>query len=141
VLIKSVVIQGTVQGEIQTLTAVTLTGVQITLGSNPEGGGTPVTNVEALITLTYAPIADTVVTLSFSGTPMPGAGTIITIPGTATVPAGQASVTVPITFTFNPPTSATYQVTLNALVATAVASVGVIGGSPTLGITVVVPLE
>lgn len=148
VLIKSVTIMGTVQGASQSLSAITLQinpqGVvqQIFVGNAAQGS--TVTNIEASIVLNYAPLASTPVTLTLSGTPMPGAGTIASIPATVTAAKGAAKVTAPITFQGNPPTPTTnaagtaapYQLTLNASVTTAVRSLSV--SSSVLSVTVVV---
>lgn len=140
-LIQSVVIQGVVGGATQTITDITMTinsqGTVLGLTTN----GSTVSQVQAVVTLTYPPVADTVVTLSFFG----AGSTVVTIPATATVPAGQiTSAPVPITFQGNPPTAtptnppAPYVVTLNGTVATAFQSISILGKAPTLNITVVV---
>jgi hypothetical protein len=95
-----------------------------------------VTAVQALITLTYLPIAPTVVTLSLTGS---GVGTVVNIQGTATVAAGQLSVTVPINITTSPGVNAqgvgnTDTVTLNASVSSVVGNRS-FTPAPTLAIT------
>lgn len=74
-------------------------GLEVT-GSNPV---VPVTAVNAVITLTYPPVAATTLSLSLvnigTGTAV---GSIVTIQGTAPVTPGQATVTVPITILANP---------------------------------------
>jgi hypothetical protein len=144
VLIKSVTIFGTVSGAQQQLTAITLQLTsqgavqQIFVGSSAQGS--TATNIEAVITFTYPLLADTPVTVTLSGSPMPGAGTIASVPGTVTAKKGAGNVVAPISFKGNPPTATgttPYALTLNATVTTAVRSLG--PQSPaTLGVTVVV---
>jgi hypothetical protein len=140
VLIANVQIQGIENGVAQPLSAVTVNvnfqGVMTGLQTGPAGAAIPVTAVQALITLTYLPIAPTVVTLSLTGT---GVGTVVNIQGTATVPAGQLSVTVPINITTSPGVNAqgvgnTDTVTLNASVSSVVGNRS-FTPAPTLAIT------
>jgi hypothetical protein len=141
VLIANVQIQGIENGVAQPLSAVTVNvnsqGVMTGLETGPAGATpTPVTAVQALITLTYLPIAPTVVTLSLTGN---GVGTVVNIQGTATVPAGQLTVTVPINITASPGVNAqgvgnTDTVTLNASVSSVVGNRS-FSPAPSLAIT------
>jgi hypothetical protein len=141
VLIANVQIQGVENGVAQPLSAVTVNvntqGVMTGLQTGVAGvAPTPVTAVQALITLTYLPIAPTVVTLSLTGS---GVGTVVNIQGTATVAAGQLSVTVPINITTSPGVNAqgvgnTDTVTLNASVSSVVGNRS-FTPAPTLAIT------
>jgi len=105
-----------------------------------EGTGTPakvvVTGVQALIQVNYPAIASTHISLSLVG---PGVGSVVSIPATATIPAGKTSVTVPITIQASPgvnPNGAgnTDTVTLNASIPTAVGNQS-FATPPTLAIT------
>ena len=141
VLIGNVQIQGIENGVAQSLSAVTVNvnsaGVMIGLQTGAAGTTpVPVTAVQALITLTYPPIAPTAVSLNLSGN---GVGTVVNIQGTVTVPAGQLSVTVPINITTSPGVNAqgvgnTDTVTLNASVSTVVGNRS-FAPAPTLSIT------
>jgi len=141
VLIGNVQIQGIENGVAQPLSAVTVNvnsaGVMTGLQTGASGAAPiPVTAVQALITLTYPPIAPTVVSLSLSGN---GVGTVVNIQGTATVPAGQLSVTVPISITASPGVNAsgagnTDTVALSASVSTVVGNRS-FTPAPTLAIT------
>jgi hypothetical protein len=126
VLIANVQIQGIENGVAQPLSAATVNvntqGVMVGLQTGAATAPTPVTAVQALITLTYPPIAPTVVTLSLTGS---GVGTVVNVQGTATVPTGQLSVTVPMNITTSPGVNAqgvgnTDTVTLNASVSSVV---------------------
>jgi hypothetical protein len=140
VLITSVAIQGIENNAPQPLSAVTVqvnsnnqvTGLIVTGTPAP----VPVSAVQALITVNYAPVAATIITLSLFGQ---GVGTVVSIQATATVPAGQTTVTVPISIQGNPGVNTngagiTDTVTLNASVATAVGNVS-FNSPPTLAIT------
>jgi hypothetical protein len=103
-------------------------GVVISSGNNT------LSSVQAVITLSYPPIANTTVNLWFStaaGTAGTGA---VAINATATIPTGQTTVTVPITFP-NQQAAAATTYTLNATIGTAFQNIPV-GLPPTLGVTV-----
>ncbi len=140
VLITGVAIQGIENNAPQPLSAVTVqvnsnnqvTGLIVTGTPAP----VPVSAVQALITVNYAPVAATTITLSLFGQ---GVGTVVSIQATATVPAGHTTVTVPISIQGNPGVNAngagiTDTVTLNASIATAVGNVS-FNSPPTLAIT------
>jgi hypothetical protein len=111
-------------------------GVMIGLQTGAGPTPIPVTAVQALITLTYPPIAPTVVTLSLSGN---GVGTVVNIQGTVTLAAGLLSVTVPINITASPGVNNngignTDTVTLSASVSTVVGNRS-FAPAPTLAVT------
>lgn len=103
VIIQNVQIQGIENGNAVALSAVTvevdylgtMTGLQVTGTTAP----VVVTAVQAVITLSYPPLADTPVTLSLFGS---GVGTVVNMQATATVLAGKLSVTVPINIQASP---------------------------------------
>ncbi|MGB7547882.1 MAG: DUF6519 domain-containing protein [Terracidiphilus sp.] len=140
VVIASVEIQGVEDGNPQPLSAVTvkvnIRGVMTGLQTSSGNATIAVSSVQALITLTYAPIADTTVTLTLSGT---GVGTVVTVPATATIPAGQISAPVPINIQASPGAGVKDTITVDASVATALGnfSFNPPSGSqpPTLAIT------
>jgi len=93
-----------------------MTGLETTAGAAP----TTISAVQAVITLTYAPVADTPIALTLSGN---GVGSVVTVQATATVPKGQLSVTVPIHIQTSPGVGTTDSVTLAASVSTALGNV------------------
>jgi hypothetical protein len=76
-----------------------VTGVFVTGSSPPE-----VVSPDAVITVSYPVIADTTVTIVVLNTDGSGngVGTIVSVPGTATIPRGQTSVTIPVSVVGNP---------------------------------------
>jgi hypothetical protein len=113
----------------------TMTGLQVT--SVPSAAATPVTAVQAVITMSYPPVTPTNVSLTLTGT---GVGTVVTIQATATVSAGQLSVNVPINILASPGVTPgagglTDTVTLAASVAGLFSTVPFAGTAPTLAIT------
>jgi hypothetical protein len=95
VRIASVIFQGTENGVETTLTEVWV-GLNGALQNGDGASGVPVlpiTNFQALITLTSAPVPNTVVSLTLSGLSQ---GWVISIAPSVIVPAGQISVTAPI---------------------------------------------
>jgi len=78
-------------------------------------GGTGYT-LRALITLNYAPIASTQVTLTFSGT---GAETVVSIAGSLSIPPGQTTAHTPINVLMNPGAGVSDKVELIATLQTA----------------------
>jgi hypothetical protein len=111
----------------------TMNGLEATGGNPP----TPVTAVQAVITMTYPPVTPTTVTLTLNGT---GVGTVATIQATATVNAGQLSVNVPINILASPGVTPgaggiTDTVTLTASVQGLFSTVPFAGTAPTLAIT------
>ena len=135
VLIGNVAIQAVASGDTVPINAVTVVvnfnGTMIGLQTGAATAPVVVTSLQAVITLTYPPIADTPVSLTLNGT---GVGPVVTIQATATVPAGQSSVTVPITILASPGPQATDTVTLGASVATAVGNFP-FNQNPSLAIT------
>lgn len=135
VLIASVIIQGLENGNIIAISAVNVladsnnqvTGLQV-------GGKASVTNLEALITLSYPPIAATPVALLFTGT---GGGSVVTIAASVTIPIGQLTYTIPISIPINPG-AVTDTVTLVASVSTAVGPLP-FNPAPTLAVTGMTP--
>jgi uncharacterized protein DUF6519 len=121
VVITNVVIQGTVGGNIAPVSAIivnvdsnnNITGLQI-------GETQTVTNLQALVTLSYPPVAPITVSLVFTGT---GAGTIVTIAGSIMVSAGQTSFTTPINVIANPGAGVKDTVTLTASVPSAIGAI------------------
>ena len=75
-----------------------------------------VKSMQAAITLSYAPVADTTIALTLSGT---GVGSVVSIQATVVVPKGQISTTVPIHIAASPGNRTTDTVTLEASVETA----------------------
>jgi hypothetical protein len=135
VVITNVVIQGTVNGNIATVSAIivnsnvngTITGLQV-------GETQVVTNLQASVTLSYPPVAPITISLVFSGT---GAGTIVTIAASVPVAAGQTSFTTPINVIANPGAGVKDTVTLIASVPSAIGAIPAtqqptltIGGTP-----------
>ena len=124
VLIAGVAIQAVESGNAVSANAVTvvvnsqgaMTGLETTAGAAP----TTISAVQAVITLTYAPVADTPIALTLSGN---GVGSVVTVQATATVPKGQNSVTVPIHIQSSPGVGTTDSVTLAASVSTALGNV------------------
>ncbi len=118
VFVSNVVIQGLENGQETTISALRvnvnsnnqITGLQI-------GESAAVSSLQASITLSYPPVAPTVVSLTFTG---PGVGSIISIAASVTVPAGQQTITTPINILANPGADAKDTVTLIASVASAV---------------------
>ena len=95
VRIASVIFQGTENGVETTLTEVWV-GLNGALQNGDGASGAPVlpiTNFQALITLTSAPVPNTAVSLTLSGVSQ---GWVISIAPSVIVPAGQISVTAPI---------------------------------------------
>ncbi|HUX28570.1 MAG TPA: hypothetical protein VMV39_07270, partial [Terracidiphilus sp.] len=74
-------------------------GLQTTSAGANAPAPTPVTAVQAVITFNYKPVSDATLTFQLSGT---GVGTVVTMQSTATVSAGQDSITVPIHILANP---------------------------------------
>jgi hypothetical protein len=72
-----------------------VTGVVVT-GSSPPQAVIPT----AVVAVNYPPVTDATVMLSLSGAS--GVGNIVSIPGTATIPSGQFSASVPINVIGNP---------------------------------------
>jgi len=136
--INSLVISGTVQGAPQQLTAITLQinpqGVVQHIYVGATAQGSTVTNIQAVMTFSYPPLADTPVSLSLSGTAQ-GASTIASIAKSTTAKKAATTATAPISFQGNPTTATTYQLALEASVATAVSSLAL---SASLAVTVVV---
>jgi hypothetical protein len=142
VYVTSVVIQG-LENNVQTpVSAVTVvvnilnrvTGLQVVTPGVP---AVSVTNLQALITLSYPPIAPTTVTLSLSGT---GAGTVVSVAGPIIIPAGTLTGTAAINILSNPGLAATGApvtnvVTLVVSVATAVNPSFYVTTPPTLSVT------
>ncbi len=111
----------------------TMTGLQTTDPKTP----TTVTAVQAVITMTYPPVAPATVTLTLNGT---GVGTVVTIQAAVTVNAGQQTVNVPINILASPGMSQaagaiTDTVTLTASVSGLFATVPFAGTQPALAIT------
>ena len=137
VYVTSVIIQGLNGAQVvrSPLTAVkvnvdfnnNITGLQI-------GETASITAIQAVITLSYPPVSDTPVALTFTGQ---GAGSVVTIASSVTIPAGQASFTTPINIVSNPG-AVTDTVTLVASVQTAVTTLPV-ATPPTLAITGMTP--
>ena len=133
VAIASVVIQGVENGVEKTVPA-----IKILIGANNQVTGIqtgetqsiPITGLRALITLTYPPISPTTVSLLFAGV---GAGTVITIASSVTIPAGQLTFPVPINVQSNPG-AGTNTLTLIASVSTAVGPLA-FNPAPTLAVT------
>jgi hypothetical protein len=94
VRVASVIFQGLENGNETTLTQIWVNSGTIQNSDGAAAPAIPILNFEALITLTSTPVTDTVVTLSFSGVPD---GWIVSIAPSVVVPAGQMSVTAPIT--------------------------------------------
>jgi hypothetical protein len=93
--VVTTVIQGLVAGvetPLQTIWLLQFAGTPAPSGFTNVQGQT-ITNIQAVITLAYPPVADTVVNLSFSGTI---GSTPVSIAPSVTVPAGQVSVTTPL---------------------------------------------
>jgi len=88
-----------------------MTGLQTGTGTS----AIAVKSMQAVITMTYAPIADTTLALTLSGT---GVGSVVSIQSTVVVPKGQISTTVPIRIASSPGRTAD-KVTLEASVQTA----------------------
>jgi len=105
VFVDSVVIQGVDNGHVvkSPLAALkvssdsqgNLTGLQISETSAING-------VQALITLSYAPVASVVVNLALNPVSGPTASSVASIASSVTVPAGQKTITTPITILSNP---------------------------------------
>jgi hypothetical protein len=131
VLIKSVVIQGVENGVEKPVSA-----LKVLVDSNNqvigyqvgETASVPVTGLEAVITLSYPPIAPVVLTLTFN----PGGG-IVNIISSVTIPAGQVSYTAAISIPVNPG-QVTDTFTLIASVSTAVGPIS-FTPAPTLAVT------
>lgn len=132
-LISSVVIQGVENG---VETSVSAIKVMIDNNNNVIGIQTgetasiKITSLQALITMTYPPIAATPITLQFSGV---GAGTIVSIAPTVNFPAGQTTYPVSINILSNPG-AGTNILTLIASASTAVGPIG-FNPAPTLAVT------
>ena len=136
VVITNVVIQGTEGGVV-----VPVSGVKVIVDSNNTiigfqvGEVQTVSNLQAAVTLSYPPVAPIPVSLLFTGT---GVGTIVTIAGSVTVAAGQASFTTPINVIANPGNGVKDTVTLTASVPTAIGAIPA-AQQPTLSITGMAP--
>jgi hypothetical protein len=78
------------------------TGIGIVIGGSTTSitsGGSPIESVQAVIQLSYAPTTNTVVNLSFTPTTAsPPSPALVATNATVTIPAGQTTATVPITF-------------------------------------------
>jgi hypothetical protein len=135
VLIANVVIQGLNNGQETTIKA-----LKVLVDSNNQvtsyqiGESATVTQLQALITLTYPPIAPVPVALLFTGA---GAGTVVTIAASVTIPIGQTTYATPIAIPVNPG-AVTDTVTLVASVTTAVGPLP-FNPAPTLAITGMTP--
>jgi hypothetical protein len=90
------------------------------IGMKDEAGAI-VTSVNASILLSYYPAKSTVVQLSLTGT---GAGTVASIAGSVTIPAGSRTASVPITIARSPGSGQKYTYTLSAFVVTKAYSSG-----------------
>ncbi len=132
VVIASVVIQGVENGVEKTVTA-----LKVLVNSNNQVIGYQVgetqsvgiTGLQALITLSYPPIAPTPVTLLFT----PGGG-VVNIAASVTIPAGQVSYTTPISIPVNPGQGIKETYTLIASVSTAIGPLA-FSPAPTLTVT------
>lgn len=117
VYVSSVVIQGVNNGQ-----EITITALKVIVNSANQvialqiGETATVTNLQARITLSYAPIAP--VTVALSVTPVSGTNptSVISIAPTVQIPAGQQTITTPITIIANPGGGNTDVVSLNASV-------------------------
>jgi len=89
-----------------------MTGLQTGTGAS----AVAVKSMQAVITMTYAPVVDTTIALTLSGT---GVGSVVSIQSTLVVPKGQISTTVPIHIASSPAVRTTDKVTLEASVQTA----------------------
>ena len=132
IYVSSVVIQGSENNQ-----EVTISAIKVLVNGNNQiigfqiGETASVTNIQALITLSYPPIAPTTVALTFTGT---GVGSIVSIASSVTIPTGQQTFTTPINILANPGGGVTDVVTLVASVATAVTTLPA-SVQPTLSIT------
>ncbi len=90
-----------------------VTGVVVT-GSSPPQAAQPT----AEIVLNYPPLTDTPVTIGLSNTDGSGTGVrnVASVPGTVTVPAGQTSVSFPISVIGNPGANTTLNFNISATV-------------------------
>lgn len=117
VYVVSVVIQGINNGQETTIKALKVivnsnnqvTGLQI-------GESAVVTQLQALITLSYAPVSPTLVTLTFSPVSGATASNVASIASSVQIPAGQQTYTTPINITSNPGAGNTDVVSLVAAV-------------------------
>lgn len=90
-----------------------VTGVVVT-GSSPPAAADPT----AEIVLNYPPLTAATVTLALSNTTgaTTGVGNVVSIPSTVAIPAGQSSVSVPISVIGNPGASTTLNFNISATV-------------------------
>ena len=84
-----------------------MTGLETTVAAG--AAATPVSGVQVAITLSYTPIAPLTLLFDLGGT---GVGSVVTIPSTYTVNAGESTVTVPITIAESPGVGVVDNVTL-----------------------------
>ncbi len=117
VYVTSVVIKGINNGKEVTVTALKVivntnnqvTGLQI-------GESAVVTELHAVITLSYPPVAPTKVNLAFNPVSGPTASSVASIASSVEIPAGQLTHTTPITILSNPGAKKTDVVSLAASV-------------------------
>ncbi|HWG19549.1 MAG TPA: DUF6519 domain-containing protein [Terracidiphilus sp.] len=116
VFVTNVVIQGvennqTVKSPLTALKVIVDSNNQLKSLQVGETATITLTGVQALITLSYPSVAPTTVTLVFTGT---GAGSVVTIASSVTIPAGQKTFPIPINIISNPGGGVTDTVTLIA---------------------------
>ncbi len=123
-LAPSVVIESAVIQLIESTGAVAADAVTVTMGlfgrmsgletTVPAGAtATPVSGVQVAVTLSYTPIAPLTLLFDLGGG---GAGSVVTMPSTYTVNAGETSIIVPITIAESPGVGVTDNVTINVSV-------------------------
>lgn len=115
VYVTSVVIQGVNNGQTVTVTALkVIVNSQNQITSLQIGETATVTSLQALITLSYAPVSPATVNLSFN--PVSGANptSVVSIATSVQIPAGQQTFTTPISVVSNPGGGNTAVVSLNA---------------------------
>ncbi|MGH9606627.1 MAG: DUF6519 domain-containing protein [Terracidiphilus sp.] len=135
-VIISVVIEAVENGQETTVSA-----IKVLVNSNNQVTGFQIgetasaTKLQALITLSYPPVAPTTVTLGFSPST---ASSVVGIAPSIVIPAGQATATTPINVLSNPGGGVTDTVTLNASISTPV-MVFSVDSPPTLSIAGMTP--
>ncbi|HWE85312.1 MAG TPA: DUF6519 domain-containing protein [Terracidiphilus sp.] len=119
VYVTSVVIQGVENGQTKVVTALKVvvnSQNQITALQIGETLTVPVTNLQALITLSYPPASPATVHLAFSPVSGTNHTSVVSIASSVQIPAGQQTFTTPINIVSNPGGGNTAVVTLNASV-------------------------
>lgn len=117
VFVASVAIQGVNNGQTINVTALkVIVNAQNQITSLQNGESNTITNLQALITLSYAPVSTTIVNLSFSPVSGTNPTSVVSIALSVEIPTGQQTITTPIQVVGNPGGGNTAVVSLNASV-------------------------